>query len=250
MKEESKNYGVPWYGEPQDLREVHDIALAQNPFSTIRMLYKCPLFLLLAGLCFYGAKDLAKGQSYEALGQFWGAVVFALQFVAVLFGALSLHNWALSYWNANPFTQWFMLWGTVAVVVYLRMPVAVPPLGLGALQGMTGQLILATIGALVCEVLAILWLVRRRDSERIHRLKQLGQLVGLVSLVVVVAGVLVFGFGLRAGPAAAEGIVSLPEFISADGSVEPTTLSGRGEVLPAPAEPGEPTLNIGAPAQE
>lgn len=173
--------------EAQDLNEVRDIALAQNPFDTLRMLYKCPAYALLTVSCFLGAKDVAEGRSLSDLGQFWGAVIFALRFCGAVFSVVTVTNWRDSYWRTNLLTQWCMLIGTATAALYFSLPA--PPvtssildsLGLIQLQPATGKLILAVIGALVFEFVAILWLVRRRDAERIHRLKQFGQVIGLFS---------------------------------------------------------------------
>jgi hypothetical protein len=165
------------------------------------MLYKCPAYMLAGVLAHYAAKDIAQWQAHPPIGDFWGSVVLACRSTEVLFGALAAYNWGVCYWNVNPFTQWFMLWGTVAVVRYLLQSAAVPlfTASFDQLGKMVGQLIPATIGALVFEFGAILWLVRRRDSERIHRLKDVGQLVGLVSLVVVAVALLVFASAGRRG---------------------------------------------------
>lgn len=192
------NYGQSLTFEPQVVREIYDIALVENPFSTIRMLYKCPAYGLLAVALHLGAKDIAAGQSYQELGQFWGAVVFALHFLTVIFGGLLAVNWGVSYWNANLFTQWSMLCGTVAIGLYFRSRGA----GLEALGNVAGQLLLAVTAALVFEFLAVLWLVRKRDSEPIHRLKEVGRILGLISAVLVAAAFLFFS------SAKPEGIVS------------------------------------------
>jgi hypothetical protein len=173
------NYESSWHGEPQDRREVFAISLARIPFGTLRLLYRCPLFGLIAVVCVLGAKDLAAGRSLFDLGQFWGAVVFALDFIGAVFAFLAISTWVASYWNLNLVSQWFTLYGTAAVIIYLRAH--------GASVGdMAGRLIIATIGSFTFEIGSILWLIRRRDSERLHRLKQVSQMVGILSAVVVV----------------------------------------------------------------
>lgn len=93
----------------------------------------------------------------------------------------------LSYLNLNFFSQGFVLAGACAAGVYLA--------GASGLGPSWAVIIFSGLGCSFFELLFGLWRLRRRDADQIHRLKRLGQVLGLFMAVAVVAGMaLVLGF--------------------------------------------------------
>lgn len=178
-----KNDQWGWTDEPQDLREMGDIALATHPLGTLRMLYACSAYLFLFALCSLVARDLGGGRTHEDMGEFRVALITVLQVLQAIFLLVTGVNWLVSYWQVNLLTKWFMLLGTASVWIYLH---GAPNGGIPAVGVVMARLSMCLVGALGCELISMVWLLRRRDAERLYRLRRLGQTLGIASAGVMV----------------------------------------------------------------
>lgn len=168
---------------PQDVSELFEKHRWKRGTDSAR-LFQATLHCL-SGLVFVLlAKDFAESSwfAWEPELKFALMVIMLIAGIGFLISAASLG--LISYLNLNVFSQGFVLAGSCAAAAYLA--------GASALGPVWAVLIFCGLGCGSIEVLFGLWRLRRRDAEQIHRLKRLGQVLGLFMAVMTAAGVALF----------------------------------------------------------
>ena len=168
---------------PQDIPELYAKHRWKRGTNSAR-LFQAAIHLLLGLIALFLSKDFVES--------FLLASEPELKFALAALGVISGCGWVVSsfihavesYLDLNFFSQCFVMVGVCASVMYLS--------GASRLGPVWAVLIFAGLGCGFFELIFTLWRMRRRDAEQIHRLKRLGQLMGLCLAFLVAAGLAVF----------------------------------------------------------
>lgn len=168
---------------PQDLSELYAKHRWKRGTNSAR-LFQATIHLLLGLVALLLSKDFVESSLLSSEAE--------LKFALAALGAVSGCGWVVSsfvhavesYLDLNFFSQGFVMVGVCASAAYLS--------GASRLGPVWAILIFAGLGCGFFELIFTLWRVRRRDAEQLHRLKRLGQLMGLCLAFLVGAGLAVF----------------------------------------------------------